>query len=182
MKIQIIGGSGTGKSTLAKYISEKEQVKWIDTDHYLWKDDSFTENYPIEKRKELYEKDMASGGNYVVSGSVFSWYPEGFGNRDLLVFLSLNEAVRMEKKRKREIARSGLRDMWLDENHAYTNDFLEWCKTYWTEEDRGAPGTYVEQSYQMEFSASPVLKLDSSLPVEELYVEVLRRFESLYLL
>ena len=31
MKIQIIGGSGTGKSTLAKYISEKEKIKWIDT-------------------------------------------------------------------------------------------------------------------------------------------------------
>ncbi|WP_211316722.1 shikimate kinase [Oceanobacillus arenosus] len=26
---------GTGKSTLARYISEKENIKWIDTDNYL---------------------------------------------------------------------------------------------------------------------------------------------------
>lgn len=179
MKIQIIGGSGTGKSTLAKYISEKEQIKWIDTDHYLWKDDSFMENHPVEKRKELYRKDMVFGGSYLVSGSVFSWCPEGFSNRDLLVFLSLDEAVRMERLRKRECARSGLSGMWLDENKNYTNDFLEWCKTYWVEEDRGMAGTYVEQSYQMELSESPVLKLDSSRSVEELYVEVLRRFEEI---
>lgn len=104
MKIQIIGGSGVGKSTLAKYISEKEQIKWLDTDHYLWKDDAFTKNHPIEKRKELYQKDMAMGKDYAVSGSIFFWCPEGFSNRDLLVFLSLDEAIRMErlpKKRNR---------------------------------------------------------------------------------
>ena len=178
MKIQIMGASGAGKSTLAKYIGEKEQIKWIDTDRYLWKDDSFTENHPIEKRKELYRKDMASGGSYVVSGSIYSWCPEGFSNRDLLVFLSLDEKVRMERLRKREKARRGLRDIWLDENQAYTNDFIEWCKTYWTEEDKTMAGTYVEQFYQMELSVCPVLKLDSSRPIKELYVEVLKQFET----
>lgn len=63
----------------------------------------------------------------------------------------------------------------------YTNDFLEWCKTYWTETDRSVGGTYVEQAYKIEVSESPVLKLDSSRPKEELYVEVLRRFESIKL-
>lgn len=179
MKIQIIGGSGTGKSTLAKYISEKEQIKWIDTDHYLWADTAFTENHPIEKRKELYKQDIASGENYVVSGSVFSWCPEGFVDQDFLVFLSLDEKIRMERLRKRELERNGLHGMWLDENGAYTNDFLEWCKTYWTEEDQNVGGTYVEQSYQMSISISPVLELDSSQPVEELYVTVLKALETL---
>jgi adenylate kinase family enzyme len=54
MKVQIIGASGTGKSTLAKYISEKENIKWIDTDYYLWKDDSFSEKNPIGKRIEMF--------------------------------------------------------------------------------------------------------------------------------
>jgi adenylate kinase family enzyme len=168
VKIQIIGGSGTGKSTLAKFISEKENIKWIDTDNYLWKDDSFKENNPIEKRKEMYQKDMELGDNYVVSGSVFSWCPKGFSDRDVLVFLFLDEAVRMERLRNREMDRG----MWLDENGKYTNDFLEWCKTYLTEEDKSMAGTYAEQSYQMELSKSPVLKLDSSRPVEELYAEI----------
>lgn len=173
MKIQIIGGSGTGKSTLAKFISETENIKWIDTDNYLWKDDSFTENNPIEKRIRLYQEDMASCSSYVASGSLFSWCPKGFSNRDLLVFLSLDEAVRMERLRKREIERNNRSKMWVDKNGEYTTDFLEWCKIYLTEKDKSMPGTYAEQSYQMELSKSPVLKLDSSRSVKELYAEIL---------
>ncbi|MCK6258960.1 AAA family ATPase [Fictibacillus sp. KIGAM418] len=175
MKIQIIGGSGTGKSTLAKFISEKENIKWIDTDHYLWKDDSFKENIPIEKRIELYQRDINSNSSYVASGSIFVWCTKGFSNRDLLVFLSLDEGVRMERLRNREIERNNFSQMWLDENGEYTNDFLEWCKTYLSESDKNMAGTYAEQSYQMEISKSPVLKLDSSRPVEEIYAEVLNR-------
>lgn len=179
MKIQIIGGSGTGKSTLAKCISEKANMKWIDTDRYLWKDESFTENNSIEIRKQLYQKDMEEGGSCVVSGSVFSWCPEGFNDRDLLVFLSLDEQMRMERLRKREIQRNGLSEMWLDENGHYTNEFLEWCKTYGTEQDKTMAGTYAEQAYQIEISKSPVLKLDSSRPVEVLCSEILGRVKDL---
>lgn len=175
MKIQIIGGSGTGKSTLAKYISEKESIKWIDTDNYLWKGDSFSENNPIETRIEMYQRDMKSNSSYVTSGSIFFWCPNGFSNRDLLVFLPLDEVVRMERLRRREIERNNLNQMWLDENGEYTNDFLEWCKTYLTEEDKSMAGTYAEQSYQMAISKSPVLKLDSSRPLEELYAEIMNR-------
>ncbi|MBH0156156.1 AAA family ATPase [Fictibacillus sp. 5RED26] len=172
MKVQIIGGSGTGKSTLAKYISEKEDIKWIDTDNYLWKDDSFLENNPIEKRVEMYQRDMFSNDSYIASGSVFMWCPEGFNNRHLLVFLSLDEEVRMQRLRNREIERNS--QIWLDENGEYTNDFLEWCKTYWSEEDKKMAGTYGEQSYQMTISKSPVLKLNGSQPLDELYAEIRR--------
>ncbi|MEK3889502.1 AAA family ATPase [Bacillus sp. FSL K6-3431] len=175
MKIHIIGGSGTGKSTLAKFISEKEHIKWIDTDNYLWKDDFFTENNPLEKRKELYQNDMESCSSYVASGSIFSWCPEGFSNRDHLVFLFLDEFIRMDRLRNREIERIGISEMWMDENGKYTNEFLDWCKTYLTEEDENMAGTYAEQVYQMALSKSPVLKLDSSRTVEELYAEILSR-------
>lgn len=176
MKIHIIGGSGTGKSTLAKYISEKENIKWIDTDNYLWKDDSFTVNNPIEIREKLYQSDMASCSSYVASGSIFSWCPKGFSDRDLLVFLSLDEEIRMDRLRNRETERNGFNEMWGDENGRYTNDFLEWCKTYLTEKNASMAGTYAEQTYQITLSKSPVLKLDSSRPTEELYAEILSWF------
>ncbi|QUG42051.1 AAA family ATPase [Psychrobacillus sp. INOP01] len=172
MKVQIIGGSGTGKSTLAKFISEKENIMWIDTDRYLWKDESFNENHPIEKRIEMYEKDMESNEEYVVSGSVFSWNPNGFSNRDLFVFLYLDEEIRMERLRKREISRDNLKKTWTDEYGNTTNEFLEWCKTYLKEKDKTMIGTYAAQSYEMELSKSPILKLDSSQSVEELYLAI----------
>ena len=172
MKVQIIGGSGTGKSTLAKFISEKENIKWIDTDRYLWKDELFTENHPIEKRKEMYEKDMESECDYVVSGSIFSWNANGFHNRDLLVFLYLDEEIRMERLRKREISRDNTKKTWRDENGNLTNEFIEWCKTYLKEKDNTQIGTYAAQSYEIELSKSSNLKLDSSQSVEELYSKV----------
>ncbi|MCR8657805.1 shikimate kinase [Paenibacillus endoradicis] len=67
MKIHIIGASGTGKSTLAKFISEQENIKWIDTDHYLWKDDFFTENNQVELRRVMYQHDIETNSNYIVS-------------------------------------------------------------------------------------------------------------------
>ena len=118
----------------------------------------------------MYQKDMESLSCYVASGSVFSWYPDGFSNRDLLVYLLLNEEVRMERLRNREAKRNG--HSWLDNKGKYTNDFLEWCKTYLTAKDKRMPGTYAEQVYQMEISKSPIVKLDSSQPLEELYSKV----------
>ncbi|MGO1059214.1 AAA family ATPase [Planococcus sp. FY231025] len=175
MKIQIIGGSGTGKSTLAQFISEKENVKWIDTDEYLWKDTSFTELYPIEKRREMYQRDMELYDEYIVSGSVFSWCPNGFHDRDLLVFLTLDESVRMQRLRLRETERNS--PVRPDENGEMTNDFLEWCKTYLTAGDKNSIGTYAEHMHQMEISTSPVIKLDSSFPVEVLYAEILKFYK-----
>ncbi|MCR8657804.1 hypothetical protein [Paenibacillus endoradicis] len=83
----------------------------------------------------------------------------------------------MERLRTREIKRNGLNSMLLDENGLYTNDFLEWCKCYWTEEDQSMGGTYAEQLYQMELSKSAVIKLDSSQPVEQLYKEVMNNIQ-----
>ncbi|MDJ0333052.1 AAA family ATPase [Planococcus sp. S3-L1] len=175
MKVQIIGGSGTGKSTLGKFISEKEKVKWIDTDNYLWKDHSFTETFSIEERKKMYEKDIGTHKEYVVSGSIFSWCPAGFSNRDLLVFLFLDEKDRMNRLHRRETDRNSR--FWQNEKGEDTNDFLEWCKTYLTAKDSNMLFTYADYAYQMEVSKSPILKLDGSLSLEELYAEILNFYK-----
>jgi adenylate kinase family enzyme len=176
VKIQIIGGSGTGKSTLAKFISEQEGITWIDTDRYLWKDETFTETNPIEKRRMMYRQDIANLPDYAASGSVFSWLPEGFDDRDLLVFLSVDETIRMNRLRHREIERNGRSTMRTDENGYDTNDFLEWCKTYWLEQDHGKMGTYADHAHQIERSKCPVLKLDSARPITELHATIMKHF------
>lgn len=126
-------------------------------------------NHQIEKRKEMYAKDMKSACAYVVSGSIFSWHPNGFNDRELLVFLFLDEEIRMERLRKREIRRDNPKKTWTDEYGNITNEFLEWCKTYLNEKDKTMIGTYAAQTYEMELCKSPILKLDSSQSVDELY-------------
>lgn len=126
MRIQIIGGSGTGKSTLAKYIAAKENIAFIDTDTYLWEDEHFTVNVPLEKRFEMIEKDINEHNDYVVAGSVFSYNKEGFHNKELTVYLYIDENIRQKRLYDREIERYGEEafDM-VDLAGNPTNDFLE---------------------------------------------------------
>lgn len=135
MKIQIIGASGTGKSTLGKYISEKTGIYWIDTDKYLWKDANFTQQYPVAKRLEMCNYDITNYRDYIVSGSVHTWNPEGFHDRELLVLLRLDEEIRMKRLYDRELTRFGNRMLQGGEHYELTCEFLEWCKTYVTEDE-----------------------------------------------
>jgi len=135
LKIQVIGAAGTGKSTLCKYISEKTGACWIDTDKYLWKDQDFTEQYPIKERFEMYNYDIKKHMDYIVSGSVHTWNPEGFHDREVLVLLRLNEEVRMKRLYDRELLRFGERMLQGGDHYQLTCEFLEWCKTYLTEDE-----------------------------------------------
>lgn len=135
MRIQVIGASGTGKSTVCQYISEKTGVFWIDTDKYLWKDQDYTVKYSIEERYRMYNRDIAKYPDYIVSGSVYSWNPRGFHNRELLVLLRLDDEIRMNRLYNRELARYGTRALPGGDHYELSCEFLEWCKTYLTEDE-----------------------------------------------
>jgi hypothetical protein len=173
VRIQIIGGSGTGKSTLGAFIGHAEQIPWIDTDHYLWKDTTFTEKRDVSERFSMYEADVMSFRDYVVSGSVFAWHPDGFIDRDLLVFLSLDESIRME----RLVAREALRYS----DFSGSNAFLDWCRTYHTATDPTMIGTFAEHQYQMDQSISPILIVDASLPTQLQYQKIIETYDRLSL-
>lgn len=177
MKIQLIGASGTGKSTLGRYIADKEQIKWIDTDRYIWKDETFSENYPIDQRLKMYDNDREKFDQFIVSGSVFAWNPTGFTDRDLLVFLSLDDEKRFQRLIKREIERAGEASLWLDEYENQTNDFLNWCKTYYTAKNPSDIGTLAEHNHQIAQSNCPVLRLDSNQPLDILYQLIMQKLK-----
>lgn len=167
MRIQVIGASGTGKSTLCELISRKTGVHWIDTDVYLWKDNSFTENNPIEKRCELYKNDITNYPDYIVSGSVHSWNPEGFQDRELLVLIVLDEEIRFKRLYDREFSVFGDRMLPGGDHYELTRQFLEWCKTY-TTEDENAVNSLACHMALLSKAHCKTLILDGNQPVEAL--------------
>lgn len=171
MRIQIIGGSGTGKSTLGEWMARHENIHWIDTDHYLWKDRIFTEKRSIAERYALYRSDIEQHRHYIVSGSVFSWNPDGFADRELLVFLRLDENTRMNRLIKRE------QERYPDFNES--NEFLDWCRTYLTATDPEMIGTFAEHRLQMEQSASPVIQIDATLSTDAMYKQIKSAYQKL---
>ncbi|MCM2280803.1 MAG: hypothetical protein NDI61_03040 [Bdellovibrionaceae bacterium] len=76
MRIHIFGASGSGTSTLGRFLSEKLQVHHFDSDDYYWKKTNppFTDSYPIPERQRLMLQDMEGVDSWVLSGSLDSWY------------------------------------------------------------------------------------------------------------
>jgi len=66
-------------------------------------------NYPVKERFKMYYNDITSHQNYVVSGSMHFWNPEGFNDRKLLVLLTIDVRIRMKRIYNREFSRFGER-------------------------------------------------------------------------
>ncbi|WP_214766046.1 MULTISPECIES: hypothetical protein [unclassified Exiguobacterium] len=171
MRIQIIGGSGTGKSMLGEWIGQQEGIPWIDSDRYLWTDQTFTKKRSVDERYTLYTQDIERHQQYIVSGSIFSWNPYGFPDRELLVFLTLDEETRMNRLIKREQARYP--------DFSGSNDFLDWCRTYLTETDPAKIGTLAEHQLQMILSRSPVIRIDAAQSTDQMYQQIKELYHEL---
>ena len=59
MKIYITGGSGTGKTTYAKYLAKKHNITYLGLDSVKWRldtDKAFTKCHPREERVKILKK------------------------------------------------------------------------------------------------------------------------------
>lgn len=74
--IHIYGASGSGTSTLERYLVEKFNFAFLDSDDYFWlpTDPKFTTKRPLEQRVPLMRRDIAAAPNgAVVAGSLVGW-------------------------------------------------------------------------------------------------------------
>ena len=74
--LHIYGASGSGTSTLGRYLAEQFQYAFLDSDDYFWlpTDPKFTTKRPIEQRIPLIRQDIAAAENgAVLSGSLVGW-------------------------------------------------------------------------------------------------------------
>ena len=74
MKIHIIGCSGTGKSYLAKGLSEKYNIPHYDLDDLQWDNTaaSYGVKMPTEKRRQLLQ-NILEKDNWIIEGVYYKW-------------------------------------------------------------------------------------------------------------
>lgn len=135
--IHIYGASGSGTTTLAKYICEKKGYFFMDTDDYFW----LPTNPPYVKKRECQERislmrnDIEKYNNVVLSGSLCNWGNELIPLFTLAVRLVTETDIRIERLKKREKSRFGSRIEAGGDMHKNHMEFIEWASLY----DSGGP-------------------------------------------
>jgi hypothetical protein len=129
----------------------------LDSDDYYWlpTQPPFRQTRDPEVRRDLILADLQQHTSAVISGSVMNWGAEVEDAFSLIVFLTLDAAIRVARLRQREMARLGRVDA----------EFIEWAAQYETGRMPGRSRALHEQ--WLGKRSGIVLRIDGDLSVEE---------------
>lgn len=132
MRINVIGASGSGASTIGRSLSESLALPHFDSDDYYHapSDPPFQNPRPPEERYALICHDLSPSSGWVLSGGVTQWAPYPELDFTCIVFLYVPTAVRVERLRRRERERFGRRILNGGDMHETHEEFIEWASHY----------------------------------------------------
>lgn len=161
-RIHVTGASGAGVTTLGRALADALAIPHHDTDDYYWRPTTppYIERRHVADRLRLMREMFADRPAWVLSGSLDGWGGPVIALVDLVVFLYVPTAIRLQRLRERE-ARRGLVDQ----------DFIEWASHY---DDGSREGRNLPRHQRwLDTLACPVVRLDGTLPVAELMARVI---------
>lgn len=173
VRLHVFGASGSGTTTLARAIASDWSVSCYDCDDFYWQPTAipFTEKRAIEDRLKLMEEMFLPRSAWVLSGSLFSWGSSLIPYFDAVVFVSLDNAIRMQRLQEREERRYGVSAISPRGAHFRKfREFMDWNAQYEDPNFVGRSRTSHEK--WMSGLRCPIIRIDSSFPVEELVAQV----------
>jgi adenylate kinase family enzyme len=176
-RIHVLGAAGSGSTTLGLAVAERLAVPHADADGFFWlpTDPPFTSRRPRAERLTLLAHRLPANGSWVFSGSAIGWATMLEPAYDLIVFLRLDQAVRLARLRRREAARYGARIQPGGDMAALSAAFFSWAAAY----DSAGPvqrSLAAHEAWLMGQTAA-VLRLDSATGVNALVEAVLERLD-----
>lgn len=166
--IHVLGGSGSGTTTLARNLCKDFGHLHLDTDDYFWEktDPPFTTIRPVPERLAQLRYKFQDHAKWILSGSLVGWGDVFIPEFDLVVFLTLPHEVRMQRLKDREISRYGLEAIseggHLHEAH---QKFMDWAAQYDTA-DETMRSLKLHQNWLKQFKV-PVVHLSGLLSYPE---------------
>lgn len=163
MRILVTGASGSGTTTLGAALAEALSSRHLDGDDCYWlpTTPAFMSKRPAHERADMVCRALQAPGDVVMSGSVVGWGHDIEDTFDLIVFLTLPTALRVERLRLREIERFGHADP----------AFLAWAAQY--EEGPPEGRSLAKHLAWLALRSCPVLSLEGDLSVAERLARVL---------
>ena len=175
--IHIYGASGSGTSTLGKYICEKSGYFFMDTDDYFWEPTNppYTVKRCLSSRMKLMREDIQRHDHVVISGSLVDWGDEFIPLFTLAIRVETDTDIRLQRLNRREREKFGSRidfggDMY--ENHL---EFIKWAASY----DHGGMDMRSKAKHKKKKKKliCPLLFVDGNMPVSENYEIIQSNFK-----
>lgn len=131
-RIHILGGSGSGTTTLGKELSKRLMWPHFDTDNYFWlpTENPFTQRRNVNERFDLMRNDLVSHEKWILTGSLCGWGDIFIPYFDLVIFLWIPDEVRMERLKQREKERYGKEVDVGGKRYEESIKFLDWASQY----------------------------------------------------
>ncbi|MEU8778387.1 hypothetical protein [Streptomyces sp. NPDC048606] len=175
-RLLVTGPSGAGSTTLGRAIATLWAAAHADVDDYLWMptDPPYTHKRPVPQRLELMNALFVPRAAWVLSGTLRGWGDSVIARADAVVFLTVEQDVRMDRLMRREVVRYGdtiAPGGVLEPAH---HDFMDWARGY---EDTDVPARQSKDERWLKGLTCPVLRLDGARPSDELVRAVTRWFE-----
>ena len=166
MRLHLFGASGTGVTTLGEALGAALRLPYFDTDDFFWEasDPPFTISRPATQRDALLAQALAPQQSWLVGGSIVGWGEAWLAAFDLVVFLWLPLALRLQRLHRREHVRYGARILADPAQAARTQAFLDWAAGY-DDSSTGGSRTLANHEQWLARFTCPVLELRGDLSV-----------------
>lgn len=167
-RVNIIGASGVGKTTLGRALADRLALPHFDADAYyhLPTDPPYREQRTPEDRRALLERDLGPLDGWVLTGGAGTWKPAPALRYTLHVLVWLPSELRIERLLRRERELYGDRILPGGDMEADHAAFLAWTRGY---DDGSAEGTNTLACHEelLRNATCPALRLSGPLSVEE---------------
>ena len=163
--IFIFGSAGAGKRTLGDAVSKELGFAHVNTDDLFWRTGMkypYTLMLPREERKVRLVDTIWTMKNFVLSGNLDTISEHFEPMFDLVVYLTTNTHIRLERLEKREYAKFGERIREGGDLYPMHRRFLDMAARY---DSNGSPNADAHAAWANTLSC-PVLRLSGDMAPE----------------
>jgi adenylate kinase family enzyme len=166
-RIHILGGSGSGTTTLGRNLAQALDCLHADTDSFFWlpSDPPFQNIRPEAERVALLAGALEGAAAWVLSGSATRWGDFLIPRFTCVVWIKLPAEERLRRLAARERQRNGARIEPGGDRHASYLEFVAWAAEY--DSERLDMRTHARHERWVQGLMCPLLRLDGLLTPKE---------------